>query len=121
MRKLGAKKGEKAHRGKQVSGPEFRRMWFDMSMTVRDIAAALGISERSVWARSQARGLPSRCALRGADRCMFDAEFPALWAARWLAWADLRDLGLSASEIAAAFGVDRTSVMHAMKKMGGEL
>ncbi len=55
-----ALKGEKVHRGRQVSAAAFAAMWRDTSRTLTEIAAELDISAQAMWARAQARGLGRR-------------------------------------------------------------
>lgn len=66
-------------RGVAVTVAEFRRLWHDMTLTLDDIASALGISVKAVQFRAKHRGMPKRTGLRGKARCGFDDQFQALW------------------------------------------
>jgi hypothetical protein len=91
-------KGQRPHRGKTVTAAEFRRMWFDTSLTQADIAAALGIGVRALWQRARHRGMPPRTSITNAVRAL-DAEAEAMWRAC-----------VSAEEIAAAYGLTVSAV-----------
>ena len=55
-----ARKGERVHRGRQVSEAVFARLWHDSSRTLTEIAAELDISAQAMLARARARGLAPR-------------------------------------------------------------
>ena len=77
-----ATKGEKPHRGKQVTVAEFRAMWYDPSLTIADIAAALNIGKRSVWQRAHHRGMPDRTTIiRMGPAPILDDKAKAMWEA----------------------------------------
>ena len=91
------------HRGKQVTTAEFRRMWYDQSMTVADIARALDICTRSVWQRARHRGLPPRTTfIKPGPAATLDADAEAMWQAC-----------VCADDVAAAYGITASAVhMH---------
>lgn len=77
-----ATKGQKAHRGKQVTAAEFRRMWFDPALTVDDIARVLNVCRRSVWQRARHRGMPDRTTIiKPGPKPILDAKAEAMWRA----------------------------------------
>lgn len=99
--RFGALPGQKPPRGKQVTFAEFRRMWFDPSLTVADIARALGICNRSVWQRAKHRGMPDRTSIiKPGPKPTLDAAAEALWRAC-----------VRAEDIAALYGV-KVSTVH---------
>lgn len=103
-----ATKGQKPHRGKQVTVAEFRRMWFDPAMTVTDIAAALDICARSVWQRARHRGLPDRTTIiKPGPKPTLDAAAEAMWRAC-----------VRSEDIAAAYGVNVSTVHQHVHRQG---
>lgn len=103
---MSAIKGQRPHRGRTVTAAEFRRMWFDVTMTQEDIAAALDIGLRSVWQRARHRGMPPRTGITNAV-CTLDAAAEAMWRAR-----------VSVEDIAAAYGLT-VSAVHKHMRAGG--
>jgi hypothetical protein len=98
-------RGQRPHRGKTVTTAEFRRLWFDASLTQTDIAAALGIGVRALWQRARHRGMPPRTGITNAV-CTLDAEAEAMWRAC-----------VRGEDIAAAYGVSVAAVhKHAHRK-----
>ena len=93
-------KGQKPHRGKQVTTAEFRRMWFDPDLTVEDIAKALDICRFSVWQRAQSRGMPDRTGLvKPGPKPALDTVAEAMWRAC-----------VRGEDIAALYGVNVCAV-----------
>lgn len=93
-------------RGKTVSEAEFRRMWRDKSMTLRQVGEALGITQAAVSARAGTRGLPPRA--MGPVPIITDSRlFKAMWAA-----------GVHNDDIARAFGVNEKTVRNHAKRIG---
>lgn len=104
--RFGAAPGQKPHRGKQVTVAEFRRMWFDSSMTVADIAKTLDICTRSVWQRARHRGLPLRTDLiKPGPAPTLDRAAEAMWRAC-----------VRAEDIADAYGVTVSAVHQHMHR-----
>lgn len=93
--------------GTRLSVAAFSRLWADRSLTVAQIAAAIGVaSEQAVAARAKKRGLPDRNDMKGASRRKIDvAEFKAMWA-----------FGVSTREIAAHFGISVAGVKIAVAR-----
>lgn len=73
-----------ARRGRQVSPSEFRRLWFDPSLSQTQIGEMLGISYQAVRFRAIARGLPSARTVKPWVRSVTpqqEAEFRRMWLA----------------------------------------
>lgn len=88
-------------RGQQVSLAEFRRMWFDPTLTLDDIGRILGICNRAVWQRARHRGMPDRTSIfKPGPKPTLDAAAEAMWRAC-----------VRAEDIAAAYGT-RVSTVH---------
>lgn len=101
IRRFGAIPGQKPPRGKQVTVAEFRRMWYDPSLTVADIGRILGICDRSVWQRAKHRGMPDRTTIiKPGPRPTLDAAAEAMWRAC-----------VRAEDIADLYGV-KVSTVH---------
>ncbi len=99
-----------AHRGKRISEAEFRRLWFDRSLTAAQIGKMLGITQSAVAYRAKARGLPprgnSKERIHAFQGKRIDA-LRALWAA-----------GVRRRDIADAFGVHENTVGEAVVRLG---
>lgn len=93
--------------GKRVSPAEFRRLWFDQSLRVEDIAAQLGITRQAVTCRARVRGLPSRRTLRVYPVLINDPEF-----------ADMYLAGVGARELAAHYGCHRLLIPKTAARLG---
>lgn len=96
-------KGQKPHRGKTVTVAEFRRMWFDPTLTLDDIGRQLDICNRAVWQRAKHRGMPDRTTvIKPGPAPTLDAEAEAMWRAC-----------VRVEDIAAAYGTSVSTVhMH---------
>lgn len=81
-------KGDKAHRGKQVTMAEFTRLWRDSSRPLAQIAAELGISQQAMFMRARLRNLGPRPPFK-PNRKMD----PALMRQMYLAGVTLKDIG----------------------------
>lgn len=104
------RRGVPAHRGKRVSEADFRRLWQDRQLTLRQIGVILGISESAVHYRGRRRGLPPRgvskptlLAICGAR----EAEFRAMWQGN-----------VASQDIAAHFGVSDNTVPNTAARLG---
>lgn len=53
---------------KLIAAAVFRRVWFDLDLSMADVGAELGLSRSSLWRRANRLGLPDRTALRRARR-----------------------------------------------------
>lgn len=73
---------ERPHRRVMVySKSEFRRLWADQTMSLRQIGERLGMVPRVVQLHARRLGLPTRkCGQK--PTYAFDADFDALWAAK---------------------------------------
>lgn len=103
----GPPKGQPQNKGNPISPAEFRRLWYDMTVSMTDLSQRLGINERTVSQRARALGFEPRTKLRGEHRTRFDADFPAMWI-----------FGVCAKEMAAHYGVGETAVYMRANRMG---
>lgn len=95
-----------------VAGVEYRRVpvvrlrevWADDRLTVAQAAAACGLSEVGLRNRARRLGFPAR--RLGPKPHFSDTDFRALWVA-----------GVSLREVAALFGVDRTTLSCAARRL----
>ncbi len=94
-----------AHRGKQISNAEFRRLWEDMTISKAEIGRRLGIGIAAVSQRAAARGLPPRPDVRPWQRVHSEAEI-----------LELFGIGLSANQIARRMGCTIATVRHTLRK-----
>lgn len=106
----------RTRRGRKVTLAEFSRLWFDTSLTLRDIGRALDISPTAAIMRARHRGLPERAEVWAANtggywappsRLRSDPEFAQMWCD-----------GVATGAIAAHFGIDRTSVHRQAVRLG---
>lgn len=104
--RFGAVKGQKPHRGNQVTVAQFRAMWFDSTLTLADIALKLNVCTRSVWQRARHRGMPDRNSIIAPGPApKLDATAEAMWRAC-----------VCAEDIAAAYGVTGSAVHQHMHR-----
>lgn len=89
----------------RVSLARLRAMWADDRLTVAQIAAECGMSEHGIRGRAQRLGFPAR--RLGPKPKYSEADFAAMWHA-----------GVSMREVAALFGVDRSTLSDAARRMG---
>jgi hypothetical protein len=82
------------NRGKVLTLAQFTAMWMDQSLTVDDMAAALGITNSAVSKRARKRGLPMRSG--GFSPLLAGTDFPAMWS-----------FGVSLREMSKHFGVSK--------------
>lgn len=81
----GMKPVRKANRGRKITESEFRRLWFDRTMTLKDIGKELGITGEAVKARAGVRGLPRRSVVGRSkvraqlEKILRDLEFPIFY------------------------------------------
>ena len=97
-----------ANRGKRISEAEFRRMWMNSNLPVREIAKALGINVGNVSARAKRRGLPSRNAPNASAR-VHGIDCP-LFAKMWLA-------GVGTRAMAAHYGVSSGTPTNTARRL----
>lgn len=104
---MAAIKGQKPHRGMTVTIAEFRRMWFDPTLTLDDIGRILGICNRAVWQRAKHRGMPPRPSIiKPGPAPILDAEAEAMWRSC-----------VRVEDIAAAYGTSVSTVhMHVHRR-----
>lgn len=87
--------------------PEFRRMWFDTTMTIADIADVYGVTESRAHRAAMQRGLPKRRTI--TRRVDYDApHVKAMW----------HDPSITIREIAGILGVRISSVSQAAENRG---
>jgi len=102
--------GTPAHRGKQMSEAEFKKLYYDKSIPCKQIGHMLGISEQAVRFRALKRGL----VMRGDDGR--DSPYH-----RMLAKADLfKELwlrGASRNSMIDYFGVNDWSITKAQRRL----
>ena len=103
---MGTPKGMPRNTGKTIPDAAFRRMWFDLSLSVGDIGAKLGICQQAVTQRAKVRGLPARKP-RGGQPVVDQARFCELYAA-----------GVAMVEIARAMGFDRKTAHNTVVRLG---
>jgi hypothetical protein len=90
----------------RASASAIRTAWLDQSLTVQQAAASVGyVSRKAFQLRAKALGLPPR--KTGQMTLIGGPLFAAMWAA-----------GVMSSDIAAHFGVKRTSPSQAARKAG---
>lgn len=84
---------------RRISRAEFAAMWADRSITRREIAASVGLSEKGVSCRAKAYGL----ALRGLRTKRPSIKDESLFRAMWGA-------GVGCDDLARYFKVDRRTI-----------
>lgn len=101
------KTGARRNAGKPISTAEFRRLWYDMRVSMEEIVERTGVTHRTLTLRAKALGFTSRKTLRGAARQSFDEEFPAFWI-----------FGVSLQEMAEYYGVTTSTVCSRASRLG---
>lgn len=103
-------------RGKVVSVAEFRALWFDLSLSMDQIAERLGVTRTAVVRRAAHRGLPNRSAIwRAKSRTGHWGAKPtvdaALFRELWLG-------GAPSAEIVRRCGIYKTSSARIALRLG---
>ncbi|NPD17571.1 hypothetical protein HOY34_20510 [Xinfangfangia sp. D13-10-4-6] len=106
-----ARRGKPINRGKAVSEAEFRRLWQDPTLTLRQIGERLDIHQATVSQRAKTRGLPPRKEIMPMIRHHRKITDPGLC-------IDMLRFGVSVGEICAYFKIKRSSLKSFRERAG---
>lgn len=104
------RRGIKAHRGKRMSGAEFKRLWLDPDVKVQEIAEKLDVTATAVRSRAKRRGLPARHAMIRAERQRRLAKDPLL--------KFMLEHGVSKADIQRYFGTGHRQLARITEELG---